>query len=131
MPYVSAAELGEVDATRLIALQHEQNALIIDIRTEREWTATGVIPGSQKLEFFNAEGLYDTEQWLDRFNRLRISPDQPVILICRSGNRSSRVGQLLAQKLGIKNIYHLKSGILSWIKAGHPIIQGCTEKSVC
>ena len=105
-PFVCAAELGELDAGQLAAMQHDQNALIVDIRTEQEWAVTGIIPDSQKLEFFNAEGRYDTEQWLDKLNKLRTSPDQPIVLVCRSGNRSGKVGQLLAQKLDIQNVYH-------------------------
>jgi len=129
--FVSAAELGELDAGQLAALQHDQNALIVDIRTEQEWAATGTIPDSRKLEFFNAEGQSDTKQWVDKLNKLRTSPDQPVVLVCRSGNRSGRVGRLLAQKLGVENVYHLKNGILPWIKAGNPIAKVCSDHSAC
>lgn len=131
VPFVSAAEPGDLGAEQLAAMQHDQNALIVDIRTEQEWAATGIIPNSQKLEFFDAEGQYDIEQWLDKLNKLRTSPDQPVVLVCRSGNRSGKVGQLLAQKFDIKNIYHLKNGILPWIKTGNPITKDCPDHSVC
>lgn len=131
IPLVSAFELGELDGKQLTAMQQEQDALIIDIRTEQEWATTGVIPESQKLEFFNAEGQYDIQQWLAKLNKLRTSPDQPIVLVCRSGNRSEKVGQFLTHKLGMKNVYHLKNGIMPWIKAGNTVTKDCPPNSTC
>lgn len=116
----AAAELGQVSAAQLQPMQQNDHALVIDIRTEAEWHATGVIPGSRKLQSFNAEGQFNAEKWLADLQKLKTSPDQPVILVCRSGNRSSKVGEFLVRQ-GMPNVYHLNNGIQSWIKSGNPV----------
>lgn len=117
--YVGAEELINLSSKQLVSMQKEQNALIIDIRTEKEWNSTGIIPGSHKLQFFSSQGKYDADKWLIDLNQLKKTADQPVILVCRSGNRSGMVGKMLTEQLGKENIYHLSSGISSWIKSGN------------
>ncbi len=118
-----AAELTNLTVKQLAQLQEKQNALVVDIRTEREWEQTGIIPGSHKLQFFAADGQYNAEKWLSDLEQLKSSPEQPLILVCRSGNRSSLVGNMLSKQKQIKNIHHLSNGIQSWIKLGNPILQ--------
>lgn len=116
----NAAELENITPKQLKSLQND-GALVIDIRTAKEWLTNGIIPDSKKLEFFNEQGEFDEKKWLTGLNKLHTSSEQPVILVCRSGNRSSMVGNYLTNKLGMNNIYHLQNGILSWIKAGNEI----------
>ncbi len=127
---LNAAELTNIAPDQLEELQ-EKNALLIDIRTEKEWNTTGIIPGSHKIEFFNSEGGYDLNMWMRQFNEQRLSPDQPIVLICRSGNRTETVGNFLAHKLDLKYIYHLEHGIKSWIKAGKTTDKGCPDQLAC
>lgn len=119
-PWLSAAELGQVSAEQLQAMQQNQQALVVDIRTEAEWQSTGIIPNSMKLQSFNGEGEFDSAKWLADLQKMKTSPEQPVILVCRSGNRSSKVGEFLIQQ-GMTKVYHLNNGIQSWIKSGHPV----------
>ena len=127
---LSATELGNLSPQQLQEMQ-SLNPLIIDIRTTREWDDTGIIAGSHKLEFFNEDGKFDSEQWLAQLKQLKKSPDQPVVLVCRSGNRSAMVGNFLTQKQGMKKIFHLQNGIKSWIKAGKAIDKGCSTQVAC
>ncbi|OQW78742.1 MAG: rhodanese [Proteobacteria bacterium ST_bin11] len=120
-----ANELGKVTAEQLLRMQQEHNALVVDVRTAPEWQSTGVIANSQKLESFDSNGHFDQEKWLANLEKLKSSPDQPVILVCRSGNRSGKIGQILTEQLGMKNVYHLSNGIQSWIKDGHPVKADC------
>ncbi|WKJ91548.1 rhodanese-like domain-containing protein [Methylomonas montana] len=120
-----ATELGRVTAEQLLSMQQNGNALVIDIRTEPEWQSTGVIPDSQKLQSFDSNGRFDQEKWVTDLEKLKSSPDQAVILVCRSGNRSTKIGQILTEQLGMKNVYHLSNGIQSWIKEGHPVKTDC------
>ncbi len=115
--YLPAEELKNLDPEQIEVLQ-KNGALIIDIRTAKEWQSTGIIPNSKKLQFFDSQGKFDAEHWVKELNQVKASPDQPVVLVCRSGNRSSMVGNFLTQKLGMKNIYQLQNGITSWIKSG-------------
>ncbi len=124
-------ELVNLSVEQVHTMQQNNNALVIDIRTEKEWQTTGIIPASHKLEFFNSEGKYDAEKWLAELEKLKSSPDQPVILVCRSGNRSGMVGNFLAKQLGMKNIYHLSSGIQSWSRTGLKLENECLPNVAC
>lgn len=122
-----AGELVTVSPEQLLDMQQKQNALVVDIRTEAEWQASGVIANSQKLQSFDSQGNFDQEKWLADLNKMKSSPDQPIILVCRSGNRSEKIGTLLTQKLGINNVYHLSGGLQSWLKTNHPVSANCTQ----
>ncbi len=128
---VLATELENLTVEQVEALQKQGKALIIDVRTPEEWRQTGVIPGSKPLQFFDKDGNAQTQTWLSQFDKLRKSPDQPVVLVCRSGHRSGLVGNFLTKKLGLKNINHLSTGIKSWIKSGKPLEPVCSDKSSC
>jgi rhodanese-related sulfurtransferase len=95
---------------------------VIDIRTPEEWNQTGVIPGSHTVTFFNAYGGYDAEAWLQKLRRFAPNSMQPVLLVCRSGNRSSIVGRRLAGEWGYHRVYHLEKGLQSWIADGHELV---------
>jgi rhodanese-related sulfurtransferase len=49
-----------------------------------------------------------------------IPKDKPILLYCRSGNKSGIATNIL-RKTGITNIINLSGGINEWIKAGLPI----------
>lgn len=127
---LAATQLGSVSPEQLIARQGD-NALVVDIRTEQEWKATGVIPDSHRLQFADADGAFDLEAWLAALEQLKTTPEQVVILVCRSGNRSGKLGQLLSQKLAMKNIFHLGAGISHWIKSKHAVSKVCSAQYPC
>ena len=129
--FIAAEELGNLSPEQLIEMQKHDNALVIDIRTEKEWNTTGVIPDSHKLQFFTPTGKSDADEWMSGFNQLRTNSEQPVILICRSGNRSRIIGNMLTKKMGLKNIYHLSDGIMPWIKAGNKVTKDCPTELAC
>jgi len=128
---ISAAELINLSNKDLIDLQKNQNALIVDIRTEGEWVSTGTIPNSHKLQFFSPRGKYDAEKWLADLNKLKGSKDQAIILVCRSGSRSRTLGNMLAKQLGMENVHHLSNGIMPWIRAGNEINKKCPTQFAC
>jgi len=119
--FIAAQGLVDLTNEQLVEMQTNKNALVIDIRTKKEWNATGTIPGSHKLQFFSSEGKFDTEKWLADLNKLKSSPDQPVILVCRSGGRSGMLGNMLTKQQEMNNIHHLSNGFKTWEKAGNRI----------
>ncbi len=130
-PLLTAAdELIDLSPAQVEEIK-QSKALIIDIRTEQEWQSTGIIPGSQTLQFFDAQGQADPQQWLQQMQKLRSSPEQPVVLVCRSGNRSRMVGDFLTRQAGMKNIYHLQNGLKSWLQQGKATEPVCKEKTAC
>ncbi len=109
-----AAELVGVTPDELQTLM-DQGALVVDIRTPEEWKATGVIPGSRRLTFFDPYGQYDRGYWLKQLGSMARFPNQAVILVCRSGSRSTTVGRMLASETGFGRVYHLEKGIRGWV----------------
>jgi rhodanese-related sulfurtransferase len=59
------------------------------------------------------------------------SPNQEIILVCHSGGRSGKVGELLSEKLNMPNVSHLKNGITSWIQEQRPTEKACTATQTC
>jgi rhodanese-related sulfurtransferase len=48
-----------------------------------------------------------------------VPQDKPVVLYCRSGNRSNQAAQLL-DRAGYTQIYDL-GGIVNWVQQGYPV----------
>ena len=96
-----------------------QGVPVIDVRTAPEWKETGVIEGSHLLTFFDENGRYDVNAWMARLKEIA-APDQPVMLICRTGARSEVISQALFNQLGYSQVYDIKDGIEGWLKQGNP-----------
>jgi rhodanese-related sulfurtransferase len=73
--------------------------------------------------FFDQNGNYDVDQWLQKFKSYVKDKNQSFVLVCRSGNRTGMVGNFLSKKLGYKNVFHLENGIKSWIREQRPTIK--------
>jgi len=99
----------------------EQNVLIYDIRRPDEWRQTGVVRGSRLLTFVDPNGRIKAD-FLDRFTAA-VDKDDPVILICRTGSRTSALARLLVEKMGFTQVYNVRNGITQWIRDGQPIIR--------
>ena len=92
---------------------------VVDIRTAPEWAETGVIPGVRRLTAFDAGGALAP----DFFARLATiaGPGDDLVLICRSGNRTRRLGRLLVESHGYRRLFHAERGMLGWLAEGRPV----------
>jgi rhodanese-related sulfurtransferase len=115
------AEIKDIDNNTLQTLLKDKVTLI-DIRTPEEWKETGIIEGSHLLTFFDKNGRYNIDKWVKDLEQI-VKKNQPVILICRTGNRTLPVSDLLDKKVGYQTIYNVKKGIMDWIKAAKPIVK--------
>jgi rhodanese-related sulfurtransferase len=97
----------------------EQNIPIYDIRRPEEWRQTGVIEGSKLLTFVDASGRLQPD-FIDRFTAAT-GKDDPVILICRTGNRTSTLARLLVEQMGYTQVYNVRDGITRWIRDDRPV----------
>lgn len=120
--FVNAANLNNISPAQLQEMI-DKKIPVIDIRTPPEWKQLGVVPTSEKIMFFDEQGKYDVQKWLDKLATVIKEPNDPFVLVCRSGNRTGTVGKFLASKLGFQNVYHLQHGIKSWIKEGRKTIK--------
>ncbi|WP_037311907.1 rhodanese-like domain-containing protein [Ruegeria halocynthiae] len=94
--------------------------LLVDIRTPREWQATGVAQGAHPLDMRRD----DFEQALTTLTGGR--RDAPVALICARGVRSARLSNRLTEA-GFTNVIDVPEGMLGsaagpgWVRAGLPV----------
>ena len=82
------------------------DAYAIDVRESDEWIAG------------HAAGA--TWNPISNFNFESLPSDKPLIFICRSGNRSSRVCQ--AFEPSRPDVYNMVGGMQAWHAAGLPMV---------
>lgn len=114
--YSALAEIVNIDNHTLSQLV-EQGVPVIDVRRPDEWQATGMVANSHKMMFFDAAGNYDAATWLGKMQQ--VAPDnQPVVLICQTGARSSVIANWLSNRVGVSKVYNVTDGISRWIAEG-------------
>ena len=94
---------------------------LIDVRTPPEWQHTGVIEDSHLMTFFDADGSYDVDKWLQQLQRVATA-DEPLMLICAVGGRSNVISRLLDEQLGYTKVHNVARGIKQWIEEGRPTV---------
>jgi rhodanese-related sulfurtransferase len=114
------AEIIDIDNAQLDKLS-KSGVPVIDIRLQSEWEETGIVAGSKLLTFFDEKGKVDAPAWLEKVKPIA-QPNQPVVVICRSGNRTKAVSQFLSQQAGYATVYNVRQGIKGWIAAGGPVV---------
>lgn len=123
------AEVIDIDNAELAKLA-AAGVPVIDIRTKPEWEQTGIVPGSHLLTFFDERGNADPVAWLEKAKGISKSGD-PVIVICRTGNRTKVVSQFLSQRAGYAKVYNVRDGIVAWGKEGRPIASAAPALAAC
>ena len=90
-------------------------AILIDIR-EPDEHATGVAPGAKLLPM---------SQLSQRVGEISLDSKLPVLLICRTQNRSSATLRALRKQLGEKNYAHVRfvqGGMSEWAQRAWPMV---------
>jgi rhodanese-related sulfurtransferase len=87
-------------------LAEMEGVQLLDVRTPKEYE-DGHIEGAVNIDYFDESFLSQVEQRFDK--------DQPVMLYCRSGNRSAKATAIM-KEAGFKEIYDLKGGFMQWSK---------------
>lgn len=97
---------------------------LIDIRRPDEWKQTGLAKDALAINMQHPQGTSGFIRAVsDAVNQ---SPDAPIVLICRTGSRSSRMVQVLKDS-GFSNVRHVSEGMLGsssgqgWIARGLPV----------
>ncbi|MCB1734840.1 MAG: rhodanese-like domain-containing protein [Gammaproteobacteria bacterium] len=96
-----------------------EGVVLYDIRRPEEWRQTGVVEGSRLLTFVDGGGRVNPE-FFETFAR-EVAKDQPVMLICRTGNRTNVLARLLVEKLGYTKVYNVEHGITAWLRDRQPV----------
>lgn len=99
-------QVDTLEATRLI----NQDALVLDVREDKEFVA-GHIPKARHIPL----GALAT-----RIAELEKFKSKPIIVNCRSGQRSARACGIL-KKHGFEQAVNLAGGIMAWESAHLPV----------
>lgn len=102
--------IREVDSAAALQLINHKNALVLDVREESEYKL-GHILGSK---------LVPLNKLNERMGELEKHKEQPVVVVCRTGNRSGTACTLLG-KQGFSQAYNLAGGVTAWQKANLPL----------
>ncbi|MFZ2541909.1 MAG: rhodanese-like domain-containing protein [Gallionella sp.] len=102
--------IKEVDTVAALQLINHKNALVLDVREDDEYKAGHVL---------NAI-LIPFNKLNERVGELEKYRDRPVVVICRSGNRTATACLILG-KQGFNQVYGLTGGITAWQKAKLPL----------
>lgn len=88
-------------------IQQNPKVVILDVRTPWEYRA-------DHIESATSYPLGQEPAIAQDF-----SPDDPIILICKSGHRSQAAANTL-MKLGFRHLSHLQGGMDRWKREGFP-----------
>ncbi len=86
---------------RVQAMARSGQALIVDVREGSEYR-TGHIPRAKHISL---------GQLLQRIRE--VPKDKTVVVVCRSGNRSSKAAELLSQA-GYRHVFNMAGGMQRW-----------------
>lgn len=89
-------------------LQNGNAPLLVDVRTPQEFASDGHIAGSRLLPLQVLDQRYE-----------ELPKDQPIVCVCRSGNRSQVACEQLAA-LGYEDLTNLAGGMIGWKSSGLP-----------
>lgn len=85
-------------------LQQDDNAVILDVRTEDEWSE-GIIPGALLNDIYKGQGFIYRLEELDKTKNYYV--------YCKAGGRSAQACNIMNQ-MGFQNTYNLVGGFMNW-----------------
>jgi rhodanese-related sulfurtransferase len=102
--------IKEVDHIAAMQLINHKNALMLDVREQSEYAAGHVVNSK----------LIPLGKLKERIGELEKYRERPIVVVCRSGQRSASACALLG-KQGFAQAYNLNGGITAWQKASLPL----------
>ncbi|MDO8988740.1 MAG: rhodanese-like domain-containing protein [Sideroxyarcus sp.] len=102
--------IKEVDHIGAMQLMNHKNALVLDVREQGEYDG-GHILGSKLIPLGKLGA---------RLGELEKYRERPIVVVCRSGQRSASACALLG-KQGFSQAFNLNGGVIAWQKASLPL----------
>ena len=100
----------EVLPSEAVRLINKEDAMVLDIREANELEQGSIIDSKHVA-------LSILPEKLDGLSR---NKDQPILVICKTGNRTTQACKLLL-KNSYSNVFGLKGGITAWVNDQFPI----------
>lgn len=104
--------------------QENPRSLLIDVRSSMEYLFVGHPQGAVHIPWIDEPDWDINKDFVVEVRKLALgglkksTNDVPVILICRSGNRSAEAGKELVQA-GISNVYNIGDGFEGELDSDH------------
>ena len=92
--YAGYTTIAKANNTVSLGQATAEDLLVIDIRHEDEWRDTGIIEGAKTFTAFQKDDQIHPDFQQKLFS-LASSKSTPILLYCRSGNRSNAIGNAL------------------------------------
>lgn len=92
------------------ALYQQGEAFFLDVREQDEW------------DEYHAPNttLIPLGQLAARVGEIPVAKDAPIVVVCRSGNRSDE-GRDILKRAGFTNVTSMDGGLKTWRSLGYPI----------
>ncbi|MEQ9694378.1 rhodanese-like domain-containing protein [Shimia sp. SDUM112013] len=123
MPALAHANPAKISAADALEQVRAGKLILIDVRTPGEWEQTGVAKGAWPLDMTQRDFGPKFLAVLER------NPDHEVAIICRTGNRTGYLMEVL-EKNDIKGVLDVSEGMAGgpngkgWIPSGLPVVPG-------
>ncbi len=105
-----ALGIGNISPAEVIGLINGKNALLLDVREDKEYRAGHLIDSVH----------IPLSKLASRLSELKGGKDRPVVAYCRSGSRSMTACSTLKNN-GFESVHNLAGGILAWQNAKLPV----------
>lgn len=99
--------LGPTDVVRVL---NNDDALVLDVRDDSE-VRQGRIKGARHIPL---------KELRERMGELQKFQNKPVVVYCRTGNRSAQASELLTRN-GFETVINLHGGVVAWQNANLPL----------
>jgi rhodanese-related sulfurtransferase len=90
-------------------LQQNSNAVLIDVRTKMEHLFVGHPPSAIHIAWKEAPDWQQNPNFVPSVRQIVTNPNTPILLLCRSGQRSMEAAVLLEQ-FGYTNLINIAEG---------------------
>ena len=99
--------LGPSDVVRVL---NKDDAIVLDVRDDSE-VRQGRIKGARHIP---------VKELRERLGELQKYREKPVVVYCRTGNRSAHASEVLTAH-GFTNVINLHGGVVAWQNANLPL----------
>lgn len=100
----------QLDVNQAVLLMNRDDAVVLDVREDKE-LSEGKIQGAKHIPL---------GQLGKRVTELEKSKGKPMLVYCRTGNRSAQASSLLT-KAGFEQVHNLGGGFVAWQAANLPV----------
>lgn len=102
--------IRNINTAQAVGVLNRENGVVVDVCEPKEFSA-GHVPNAINLPL---------SSFKDRLREIEKHKNRPVIVSCRSGNRSLRAAVILRQH-GFATVYNLAGGLQAWERDNLPL----------